>query len=390
MQGNHYNEIYEFIRNLFNVSEDFIPLHAPVFQGNEKKYLNECIDSTFVSSVGKFVDTFEIEMANFSGAKKAVACVNGTNALHLALLLNGVTPNTEVITQAFTFIATTNAISYCNANPVFIDIDLNTLGLSASALNKWLENNTIQKTNSQSKKKETFNKNTGKKITACVPMHSFGHPAEIDSIVTICNAYNIPVIEDAAESLGSFYKGKHTGTFGQAGVISFNGNKIMTTGGGGMILFNDEEMAQKAKHLSTQAKIPHKWEFAHDSIGFNYRMPNLNAAIGLAQLEMLPHFIEKKRNLAIQYKAFFDDKQIKFIAEPANAKSNYWLNALLFENKQERDYFLENSNKYGIMTRPAWNLMTKLPMFSSCETDSLKNSLYIEERLVNIPSSVIL
>lgn len=383
------SEISKTIRQLFEVEKDFIPLHAPVFFGNEKKYLNECIDSTFVSSVGKFVDDFELKIAEFTGAKKAIACVNGTNALHLALLLNGVKADTEVITQAFTFIATANAISYCNASPVFIDIDMNTLGLSATALQNWLANNVAKEVNKTSGKTEAFNKTSGKQITACVPMHTFGHPCEIDKIVETCNEYGIPVVEDAAESLGSFYKKKHTGTFGNTGVVSFNGNKILTTGGGGMLLFNDEELAKKAKHLSTQAKIPHKWEFAHDSIGYNYRMPNLNAALGLAQLENLPEFLIKKRVLAQEYDTFFKESQLKFVTEPKHAKSNYWLNSIIFENKKDRDSFLEHSNRNGVMSRPAWNLMSDLEMFNSCQKDELINSIYILERLVNIPSSVI-
>ncbi len=382
-------EITKLIRNIFDDEASFIPLHAPVFYGNEKIYLNECIDSTFVSSVGKFVDEFEIKIAEFTGAKKAVACVNGTNALHLSFLINGVRPDTEVITQAFTFIATTNAIAYCNANPIFIDIDINTLGLSFMALKNWLFNNVKKYTNPKTGKIESFNKSTGKQITACVPMHTFGHPCEIDKIVELCTNYGIPVVEDAAESLGSFYKEKHTGTFGNTGVLSFNGNKIITTGGGGVLLFNDEELAKKAKHLSTQAKIPHKWEFAHDSIGYNYRMPNINAALGLAQLENIKEFIEKKRILARKYETFFKNSNVKFISEPKQSKSNYWLNSIVFKNKTERDTFLEFANENGVMSRPAWKLMTELQMFKNCQKDDLKNSIFISERLVNIPSSVI-
>lgn len=383
MQKN-YQLIVDFIRQLYNEPSDFIPLHAPVFKGNEKKYLNECIDSTFVSSVGKFVDQFEIEMAKYTGAKKAVACVNGTNALHIALMLLGVEADTEVITQPLTFIATANAIKYCNAEPVFIDVDRDTLGLSPFALRKWLEENV---------KKGDFavNKKTGRRISACVPMHTFGHPCRIDEIIEICNKYHIPVVEDAAESLGSFYKNQHTGTFAEIGVLSFNGNKTITTGGGGMLLFKDEKLAAKAKHLTTQAKVPHPWEFVHDEIGYNYRMPNINAALGLAQLEQLPKFIESKRNIAKKYDDFFSTLTpvLTFFTEPQNARSNYWLNTILFENKEERDRFLKYTNENGIMTRPIWQLMNKLVMFKNYECGDLNNAKWLAERVVNIPSSVI-
>lgn len=378
-------QILDFVRDLYKQPEGFILLHAPLFNGNEKKYLNECIDTTYVSSVGKFVDKFEDEIAKFTGASKAVSCVNGTNALHLALKLVGVENNTEVITQPLTFIATANAISYCGASPVFLDVDMDTMGLSPTSLKIWLDENTIQKASD----KQTINKITGKRIAACVPMHTFGHPCRIDQIVEICNEYNIPVVEDAAESLGSYYKGKHTGMFGRIGVLSFNGNKVLTTGGGGMLLFSDEMLAAKAKHLTTQAKIPHPWEFTHDSIGYNYRMPNINAALGLAQLEQLPLFLQSKRAIADSYKEFFFKVGVKFFEEPANSKSNYWLNAILFENKEERNAFLKYSNENNVMTRPAWTLMNELDMFKGCETDNLINAKAIANTLVNIPSSPI-
>lgn len=384
----NYSNVLKFIRELYSTPAGFIPLHAPVFSGNEKAYLNECIDTTFVSSVGKFVDMFELEMAKFTGSARAVSCVNGTNALHLALKLVGVEQETEVLTQPLTFIATANAISYCGAKPVFIDVDFDTLGLSPVSLRKWLEENTLQPSNSQS----PINKKTGKRITACVPMHTFGHPCRIDEIVDICNTYNIPVVEDAAESLGSYYKGKHTGNFGKVGVLSFNGNKVLTTGGGGMLLFNDEQLATKAKHLTTQAKVPHPWEFNHDAVGYNYRMPNINAALGLAQLEQLPKFLESKRNIAESYKLFFSkfkSLNINFVVEPINSKSNYWLNSVLLGSKGERDEFLRYSNENGVMTRPVWTLMNKLPMFSDAQCGDLKNAEHIEDRLVNLPSSVI-
>jgi len=337
-----YNKIVQFIRDLYNQPEGFIPLHEPRFHGNEKIYLEECIDSTFVSSVGKFVDLFEEEMAKYTGATKAVACVNGTNALHLALKLAGVEPDTEVITQPLTFIATANAISYCNAQAVFIDVDKDTLGLSPEKLENWLKNSVkFDKTTLK-----PINKLTNNPITACVPMHTYGHPCRIDEIVEICTKYNISVVEDAAESLGSFYKNQHTGTFGEIGVLSFNGNKILTTGGGGMLLFKDEKLAKKAKHLTTQAKVSHPWEFAHDEIGYNYRMPNINAALGLAQLEQLPKFLKSKRKIAESYKNFFsschpdpdnyrdvEGSSLTFITEPKNAKSNYWLNTIILKKQ---------------------------------------------------------
>ncbi len=384
-----FKETVDFIRELYRQPEGFIPLHAPVFNGNEKKYLEECIDSTFVSSVGKFVDEFEIKMAAYTGAKKAVVCVNGTNALHLALKMVGVERDTEVITQPLTFIATANAIAYCDAHPVFLDVDMDTMGLSPSALKEWLTKSTIQQFNNSTNKPETINKTTGRRISACVPMHTFGHPCKIDEIAELCKIYNIPLVEDAAESLGSYYKGQHTGTFGEIGVLSFNGNKILTTGGGGMLLFQDEEMAKHAKHLTTQAKVPHAWEFAHDEIGYNYRMPNINAALGLAQLEQLPGFVQNKRDIAKKYETFFKNTPWKFFTEPEHAKSNYWLNVILMSNRKERDEFLKYSNEKEVMTRPAWQLMNRLQMFKYCLTDDLKNANEFANRLVNIPSSVL-
>ncbi len=376
-----YKEFVYFVRDLYR-TEDFIPLHTPYFGGNEKKYLEECIDTTFVSSVGKFVDLFEETMEKYTGAKKAVVCVNGTNALHLALLLVGVKEEDEVLTQALTFIATANAISYIKAKPIFLDVDRNTLGLSYIALKNWLEENAEVKNN------ECFNKVTSRRIKACVPMHTFGHPVEIDKLLEICKEYYIELVEDAAESLGSFYSGKHTGTFGKVGILSFNGNKTITTGGGGMLLFQDEELGNLAKHLSTQAKVPHRWKFIHDYIGFNYRMPNINAALGCAQMENIEEIIVNKRKTAEKYKSFCENNHINFVEEPENSKSNYWLNALILENKEEREQFLEYTNNNKVMTRPIWGLMNKLPMFSDCQTDNLLNTQWLEERVVNIPSSV--
>jgi aminotransferase in exopolysaccharide biosynthesis len=374
-----------------------IYLHEPIFIGNEKKYINECIDSTFVSSVGIFVDRFEEDMAKFTGAKKAVVCVNGTNALHMALILAGVQRDDEVISQPLTFIATANAISYCGAHPVFIDVDKETLGLSPRALENWLAENVEMRAIPELVEGQPYNKRTGRRIAACVPMHTFGHPCRIDEIAAICKKYNILLVEDAAESLGSYYKGQHTGTFGKIGVLSFNGNKIITTGGGGMLLFNDEELAQKAKHLTTQAKVPHPWEFAHDEIGYNYRMPNINAAMGVAQLEQIDKFLIASRKLAASYSDFFlnlafpDSYQgLTFVTEPENSKSNYWLNAVLLNNRKERDEFLEYTNKNGIMTRPIWKLMNRLPMFKDAQCGDLNNAEWIADRLVNISSSVIL
>jgi len=380
-----FNNIVDFIKKTYNTT-DFIPLHEPRFIGNEKKYLNECIDSTFVSSVGKFVDLFEKMITEYTGSKYSVAAVNGTNALHIALMLSGVKQGDEVITQALTFIATANAISYCGANPVFIDVDKETLGLSHEKLEEFLS----EKTYFDKSIKKQVNKHTKRPISACLPMHTFGHPAKIDKIVEICNKYNIPVVEDAAESLGSIYKNQHTGTFGKFGILSFNGNKTITTGGGGMILTNDQKLAKLAKHLTTQAKVPHPWEYAHDYIGYNYRLTNLQAALGVAQMESLPKFIENKRKLAKQYNEFFSSIGIKFVTEPKHSKSNYWLNAIELKNLDERNKFLETTNNSGVMTRPIWKLMNKLPMFKDCQAENLENSEFFEQRVVNIPSSVIL
>lgn len=385
-----YQEIINFIRSIYN-TQDFIPLHEPRFWGNEKKYLEECIDSTFVSSVGKFVDQIELEIAKYTGAKKAIAVVNGTAALHIALKLVGVEADTEVITQPLTFIATANAISYCGAKPIFLDVDRDTMGLSPKALLKFLKENTIW----DSLSNKRLNKSTNKHISACVPMHTFGHACRIDEIVAICDEYGIPVVEDSAESIGSYYKEKHTGTFGKVGIISFNGNKTITSGGGGMIITDDEELVKLAKHLTTTAKIPHKWEYRHDHIGYNYRMPNINAALACAQLEQLDGFIEKKRELAKKYTDFFSVKQLnnpsiqpQFFIEPKNSYSNYWLNAVIFENREERDSFLKETNENGVMTRPIWTLMNKLEMFKDCYTDGLENAKWLEDRVVNVPSGV--
>ena len=375
-------KIVDFIHQLYENSE-FIPLSAPKFIGNEKKYLAECIDTTFVSSVGSFVDRFEEDMAIYTGAKKAVVCVSGTNALHMALMLVGVERHDEVLTQALTFIATCNALSYIGARPIFIDVDKDTLGLSPTAVRIWLEKN------AELKNGVCYNKRTGCRVKACVPMHTFGHPVHLDELVQVCAEWHIELVEDAAESIGSLYKGKHTGTFGKVGVISFNGNKTITTGGGGMLLFQDEELGAYAKHLTTQAKIPHRWAFRHDHIGYNYRMPNINAALGCAQLENLDRYVADKRETAARYADFFKDKEdIIFFTEPVDCKSNYWLNAVILKNKVTQLEFLEYTNDHGVMTRPVWELMNYLPMFEHCETDGLTNTKWLAGRIVNIPSSV--
>ena len=377
-----YEKVISFIHELYD-AEDFVPLSVPKFMGNEKKYLEECIDTTFVSSVGKFVDRFELDMASYTGAKKAVVCVNGTNALHMAMMLVGVEREDEVITQALTFIATCNAMSYIGAHPVFVDVDKDTMGLSPVAVKNWLSKNT------EIRNGECFNKNTGRRVRACVPMHTFGHPVHIEELIQVCEEYHIEVVEDAAESIGSLYKGKHTGTFGKVGAISFNGNKTITTGGGGMMLFNDEELAAKAKHLTTQAKVPHRWEFRHDHIGYNYRMPNINAALGCAQLENLDKYIESKRQVAAEYIEYFKNvEDIDFFVEPENCYSNYWLNAVVLKDKKSQLTFLQETNDRGVMTRPIWELMNRLPMFEHCENDGLENTIWFADRVVNIPSSV--
>ena len=378
-----FENVINFIQDIYKTKE-FIPLHEPRFIGNEKKYLNECIESTFVSSVGNFVDEFEEKFANYTGKKYAIATSNGTSALHISLLLADVDQKSEVITQPLTFVATCNAISYCGAQPIFLDVDKDTMGLSPSALKYFLENQTTVKS------QQCINNKTGKVIKACLPMHTFGHPCRIDEIREICDKYNLFLIEDAAESVGSTYKGKHTGTFGQVGVMSFNGNKIITAGGGGCIVTNNKVFAKKAKHLTTAAKLNHKWNFDHDMVGYNYRMPNLNAALLVAQLENLDNFICSKRKLANMYETFFTSNNYVFVKEPMGSKSNYWLNAIILKDKYQRDKFLNETNSSGIMTRPIWILMSKLPMFEHAQCVDLINAVWLEERVVNIPSSVLI
>lgn len=374
-------KIVNFVHELYNTN-DFVPLSVPKFIGNEKKYIDECIDTTFVSSVGKFVDRFEDDIAKYTGANKAVVCVSGTNALHMSLILAGVERNDEVLTQALTFIATCNALSYIGAQPVFIDVDKSTMGLSPDAVREWLCKN------AEIKDGQCFNKNSGRRIKACVPMHTFGHPVRIEELAQVCAENHIELVEDAAESIGSKYKGKHTGTFGKVGAISFNGNKTITTGGGGMMLFQDEELGKFAKHITTQAKVPHRWEFRHDHIGYNYRMPNINAALGCAQLENIDKLIASKREVAVAYADFFKNIDgIDFFVEPENCFSNYWLNAVITESKEKQLEFLQYTNDNGVMTRPIWELMNRLPMFENCEHDSLANTIWFADRVVNIPSS---
>lgn len=370
----------DFIRDLYQTTE-FIPLHEPKFIGNEKAYVIDCIDSTFVSSVGKYVDRFELKMAQYTGAKYAVATVNGTAALHMALKLAGVMQGDEVITQSLSFVATCNAISYCGAKPVFVDVDRDTLGLSPESLSAFLAANAIQAAGG------CVNKTTGRKISAVVPMHTFGHPCRIDAIASICEEFGIPLIEDAAESLGSYYQGRHTGTFGKMAAFSFNGNKTITTGGGGMIITDDEMLAKHAKHITTTAKKPHPYEFIHDDIGYNYRLPNINAALGCAQMESLPHLLESKRQIALAYAGFFAEVGLAFVKESEQAQANYWLNALVLEDKQARDVFLQELNEAGVMSRPIWRLMNELDMFRDCQSTDLSNAKWLEERVVNIPSS---
>jgi perosamine synthetase len=370
-----------YIRHAFN-SHEFIPLHAPVFSGNEKKYVLNALESTFVSSVGAYVDEAEKIIEKISQTQKAVAVVNGTSGLQIAMKLAGVQRGDEVLTQALTFVATANAIHYTGAEPVFLDVDYDTMGLSPNAVSLFLEEFGDKRENG------TYNKKTGRKIAACVPMHTFGFPVHLDELIVICKEWNIPIVEDAAESLGSYYKGKHTGSFGEVGVFSFNGNKIITCGGGGMIVTQNEELGKFGKHLTTTAKLPHPYEYVHDHVGYNFRMPNLNAALLCAQLEQLSIYISKKRRLAGEYATFFAKHNIKFRTEMEGTQANYWLMCVELQNLGERNTFLKVTNEAKIMTRPIWQLMYRLPMYQHCHRDSQKNAEFLEERIVNIPSSV--
>jgi len=373
-------KVISFIRSLFK-TDSFIPLHAPHFGGNEKKYLNACIDSTYVSSVGQFVNTFENKLSEYTGAKHTIAVVNGTSAIHTALKVIGVQEDDEVITQALTFVATANAITYCNAKPVFIDVDKDTMGLSPVALKAFLNKYTVVKNG------VCINTLTNKKIKACLPMHTFGFPCRIEEICEICDAFGIPVIEDAAEALGSELKGKKLGTFGTMGVFSFNGNKVITAGGGGAIVTNNLGFAEKAKHLTTTGKKKHPYEFFHDELAYNYRMPNINAALLCAQFEQLDSFLANKRILAKSYDQFFNVMGIKVRTESDESKVNYWLICLELKDKEERNHYLNFLNENQIMTRPIWQLMYKLPMYKDCFRDQQKNAKFLEDRIINIPSS---
>lgn len=378
-----YSDLINFIKSLYP-NQNPVPLHAPVFWGNEKEYIINCVDTTFVSYVGKYVTQFEEMTAKYTGAKYAVAVVNGTVALNIVLQIAGVKPGDEVITQPLTFVATANAISHCGAKPIFVDVDKDTMGMSPEKLTDWLSKNT--KYNQSTK--QTINQSTNKVISAIVPMHTFGFPCRIEEIIEVANKYNITVIEDAAESLGSYCNAMHTGTFGLAGILSYNGNKTVTTGGGGMIITDDDEIARKAKHITTTAKLPHKWEYIHDEVGYNYRLTNLNAALGVAQMENIERILLNKSETAKLYSEFFKNREIKFITEQPNTKANYWLNCIQLKNREEREKLLEETNSNEVTTRPIWRLMNKLAMYRNCQSGNLENAEWLEDRVVNIPSSV--
>ena len=374
------DSLIELIRAIYG--DGFIPLHRPVFEGNEKRYLVDCIDSNFVSSVGAKVTEFEQQVAAFTGSKYAIATVNGTAALHVALQLAGVGRGDEVISQALTFIATCNALSYAGAHPVFVDVDRDTLGMSPEALCRFLS------THAERRDGGCWNKGTGRRIAACVPMHTFGIPLRIAEIAAICAEWGIALVEDAAESLGSYVDGRHTGTFGLLATLSFNGNKVITTGGGGMIITDDEAIARRAKHLTTTAKVPHPYEFVHDEVGYNYRLPNLNAALGCAQMERLAEMLAIKTEVAQRYREFFAGTDLRFVEPLPGDTSNSWLNAIVLGSEADRDDFLAYTNGRDIMTRPVWRLMSRLQMFKDCQRDGLENSHWLEARVVNLPSSV--
>lgn len=369
-----------FARSLYG--DGFIPLHRPVFAGNEKRYLAECVDSNFVSSVGAMVAQFEAQVAEFTGSRHAIACVNGTAALHVALQVAGVERGDEVLSQALTFIATCNALSYVGAVPVFIDVDEDTMGMSPDALEAWLSRNVEMRGG------RPCNRGSGRRIAACVPMHTFGFVCRIEEIARICRDYGIVLVEDAAESLGSRVGTRHSGTFGKMATLSFNGNKVVTTGGGGMVVTDDEAIAKRLKHLTTTAKIPHPYEFVHDEVGYNYRLPNINAALGCAQMEKLAGMLGIKAEIAESYRNFFAGSGTRFVEARAGTTANHWLNAIVLDSLAERDAFLAATNAQGVMTRPVWRLMSGLPMFEACQNDGLEISRWLEERVVNLPSSV--
>jgi perosamine synthetase len=376
------SEILDAIKSV--VGDEHANLHEPSFEGNELNYLKECIESTFVSSSGKFVDKFEDDLAAFTSAKFAISVVNGTSALHLSLILCGVKPGDEVLVPALSFVATANAVAYCGATPHFVDSNYETLGLDANKLREYLTAET-QMINGL-----CVNKKTQRVIRAVVPMHTFGHPVDIEEVLVLAKDFNLQLIEDAAESLGSLYKNRHTGTFGRFGVLSFNGNKTITTGGGGAILTNNEEDATKAKHMSTTARLKHNWIFKHDDIGFNYRMPNLNAALGCAQMEGLPEKLRSKKFLFNKYsKAFSGIEGVNIFAEPRDCSSNYWLQTLMLseDNLELRDEILAATNAQNIMTRPIWTPLSELQPYSSSPSMKLDVVKSLEKRLINLPSS---
>lgn len=373
-------ELIEFIRDIYQ-TDQFIPLHTPTFNGNEVSYITETINSTFVSSVGAFVDEFEHKIESYTGSVKAIATVNGTAALHVALYMAGVERGDLVITQALTFVATCNTLYHMGAQPIFVDISKTSLGLCPISVENYLDEYAEVRENG------CFHKKTGQRIKAILPMHTFGHPVELDELTAVCKKWKLVLIEDAAESLGSFYKERHTGTFGEFAAISFNGNKIITTGGGGMVLCKTMDNGRRVKHITTTAKKPHPYEFYHDEPGFNYRLPNLNAALGCAQMEVLAKYVQKKRDLANKYKKFFSASEFIFVSEPVYAKSNYWLNAVICPDESSRNDLLKITNDHDIMTRPVWKLMHRLPMFSEAMRGSLEISEWAEKHLVNLPSS---
>ncbi|MGG1312921.1 LegC family aminotransferase [Cohnella laeviribosi] len=377
-------EIAEIVKQVTGNSGHTLPLHEPEFSGNEWAYVKECLDTGWVSSVGRFVERLENDLAAYTGSGYAVAVVNGTAALHIALLLSGVEPGEEVLIPSLTFVATANAVSYCQAVPHFVDVDRLTLGLDPIRLHDYLHEIGERRAD-----KGLYNRKTGRRIRAVVPMHTFGHPVDMDALLDVCQQYGLEVVEDAAESLGSKYKGRHTGTFGRFGALSFNGNKVVTTGGGGAILTQDKKLAEMAKHLTTTAKLPHPWVYKHDRIGYNYRMPNINAALGCAQLEKLPEFLARKRKLAEKYREGFKAVSgISFFSEPEHAESNYWLNAIILNepDMQLRDEILQETNKHGFLTRPIWTPLHLLPMYADCPRMELTVTMELEGKVINLPS----
>lgn len=374
-------KLISFIRDVY-ATDDFIPLHAPRFDGNEKLYVLDTLESTFVSSVGKYVSRFESDIQSFTGCERAVATVNGTAALHIALHASGVERGDLVITQALTFVATCNAIRYAAADPIFIDVSMESLGLCPASLQAFLTENAFIDDEGICRHVQSM-----RRIKAVVPMHTFGHPVHLHELLAICDQWRLTLIEDAAESLGSYYKDKHTGTLGQFAALSFNGNKIITTGGGGMVMCKRREDGERIKHLTTTAKIGHAYEYVHDEVGFNYRLPNINSALGCAQMEVIDSFLRAKRALANAYKEELAGSDFQFVTEPSYAKSNYWLNSILCADENSRDKTLELTNAMGVMTRPVWRLMHRLSMYQGCIRGDLKTSEWLEARLINIPSS---